>query len=323
MSAAPSRAAGPTASRCRRAGEQSHLEPSSSAAPAALSRPTSAPSFATPIRWASSCSPATSRRPSRRAAWSTICRSSVARADAPVLIDQEGGRVARLRPPHWRSAPPARLLGELYARDPEGGLEAASLNSRLLAADLASIGADVDCLPVLDLAFPETHAVIGDRAYADAARGRRRPGPRRGRGASGRGRDAGDEAHARPWSRHASTAMSACRESTRRATSWSAPTSCRFASCPTCRGRMTAHLLFAAIDASHASHGIGTGREGGHPRPYRLRGPAAVRRPLHAGAGRHAGRARGARAGGGLRPRPALQWPDGRDDRDRRARRRR
>ena len=94
-------------------------------------------------------------------------RSSVGRADAPVLIDQEGGRVARLRPPHWRKAPPARLLGELYARNPERGLEATRLNSRLLAADVASIGVDVDCLPVLDIAFPETHAVIGDRAYAD------------------------------------------------------------------------------------------------------------------------------------------------------------
>jgi beta-N-acetylhexosaminidase len=94
-------------------------------------------------------------------------RSSVARADAPVLIDQEGGRVARLRPPHWRTAPPARVLGELYARDPERGLEATRLNSRLIAADVASVGVDVDCLPVLDIAFPETHAVIGDRAYAD------------------------------------------------------------------------------------------------------------------------------------------------------------
>lgn len=93
-------------------------------------------------------------------------RSCVARGEAPVLIDQEGGRVARLRPPHWRKAPPARLLGDLYARDPESGLEATRLNSRLLAADVASIGCDVDCLPVLDIGFPETHAVIGDRAYA-------------------------------------------------------------------------------------------------------------------------------------------------------------
>ncbi|MGD9880765.1 MAG: beta-N-acetylhexosaminidase [Reyranella sp.] len=94
-------------------------------------------------------------------------RSSVARAEAPVLVDQEGGRVARLQPPHWRRAPPARLLGELYARNPEHGLEAAGLNARLLAADLLSIGADVDCLPVLDLGLPETHTAIGDRAFAD------------------------------------------------------------------------------------------------------------------------------------------------------------
>ena len=94
-------------------------------------------------------------------------RSCVARAEAPVLIDQEGGRVARLKPPHWRKAPPGRVFGELYRRNPEKGLEAAKLNSRLLAADVASIGVDVDCLPVLDIAFPETHAVIGDRAYAD------------------------------------------------------------------------------------------------------------------------------------------------------------
>jgi len=94
-------------------------------------------------------------------------RSSVARAEAPVLIDQEGGRVARLRPPHWRKAPPARLLGELYARDPERGLLATRFNAQLLAADAASIGCDVDCLPVLDIAYLQTHAAIGDRAYAD------------------------------------------------------------------------------------------------------------------------------------------------------------
>jgi beta-N-acetylhexosaminidase len=94
-------------------------------------------------------------------------RSCVARAEAPVLIDQEGGRVARLRPPHWRRAPPGRVLGELYARNPAAGLEAAGLNSRLLAADVASIGCDVDCLPVLDIALPGAHSVIGDRAYAE------------------------------------------------------------------------------------------------------------------------------------------------------------
>jgi beta-N-acetylhexosaminidase len=94
-------------------------------------------------------------------------RSCVARAEAPVLIDQEGGRVLRLRPPHWRKAPPGRVLGDLYARDREAGLAAAQLNARLLAADVASVGGDVDCLPVLDIALPGGHSVIGDRAYAE------------------------------------------------------------------------------------------------------------------------------------------------------------
>src|SRR5258708_35637935 len=107
-------------------------------------------------------------------------RSSVARAEAPMLIDQEGGRVARLRPPHWRKAPPARLLGELYARDPERGLEATRLNSRLLAADVAAVGGDLDCLPGLPIGLSEAHAAVRDRALA----GRPPPAAARGRAAA-------------------------------------------------------------------------------------------------------------------------------------------
>src|ERR687885_2376209 len=68
---------------------------------------------------------------------------------APVLIDQEGGRVQRLGPPHWRAFPAARRFGEVYERDPEEGLRLAHLGARLIAADLAALGIDVDCLPVL------------------------------------------------------------------------------------------------------------------------------------------------------------------------------
>lgn len=93
-------------------------------------------------------------------------RDSVGRADAPVLIDQEGGRVARLRPPHWRARPPARAFGMLFARDPAAGLEACRLNARLMAADCAAIGVDVDCAPVLDVPVPGAHDIIGDRAFA-------------------------------------------------------------------------------------------------------------------------------------------------------------
>lgn len=85
--------------------------------------------------------------------------------DAPILIDQEGGRVARLRPPHWRAYPPGRRFGELYGRSPEQGLEAVRLGARLIAAELRAVGINVDCLPVLDVPVPGAHDVIGDRAY--------------------------------------------------------------------------------------------------------------------------------------------------------------
>ncbi len=85
---------------------------------------------------------------------------------APVLVDQEGGRVQRLRPPHWRRYPPALAFGRLYDTDPAAGIEAAELVTRLMAADLAAVGIDVDCLPVLDVPVPGVHDVIGDRAYA-------------------------------------------------------------------------------------------------------------------------------------------------------------
>lgn len=87
-----------------------------------------------------------------------------------VLIDQEGGRVARLKPPHWREAPPAGRFGELYATRPEAGVAAAWLNARLQAEELHALGIDVDCAPVLDLCVPGAHDIIGDRSFgADTA----------------------------------------------------------------------------------------------------------------------------------------------------------
>ncbi len=94
-------------------------------------------------------------------------RETVGRAEAPVLIDQEGGRVARLKPPHWRAAPAPATFGRLAESDAEAAARAAWLNARLLALDLAALGITVDCTPVLDLRLPEGHAVIGDRAFAD------------------------------------------------------------------------------------------------------------------------------------------------------------
>jgi beta-N-acetylhexosaminidase len=93
-------------------------------------------------------------------------RSIVGR-QAPVLVDQEGGRVQRLGPPNWPVYPPAQALDRLYERDVAVALAAARLGGRLLANDLQPLGIDVDCLPCADIPVSEADPVIGDRAYGD------------------------------------------------------------------------------------------------------------------------------------------------------------
>jgi len=96
-------------------------------------------------------------------------REAVRRADAPVLIDQEGGRVQRLGPPHWPSYPPGAHYGNLFDRDPEEGLAAARLGARLIASDLTALGITVDCLPIADVPLSDADPVIGNRAYGTKA----------------------------------------------------------------------------------------------------------------------------------------------------------
>jgi beta-N-acetylhexosaminidase len=92
-------------------------------------------------------------------------RDLLGRPDAPVLIDQEGGRVQRLGPPQWPAYPPGASYGRLYDRDPALGRAAARLGGRLIAADLAALGITVDCLPIADVPAQDADPVIGDRAY--------------------------------------------------------------------------------------------------------------------------------------------------------------
>ena len=108
------------------------------------------------------------REPAQVKALVEDLRGTVGDAQAPVLIDQEGGRVARLKPPQWRARPPAAVFGALHAQNPEAASEATYLNARLIAHDLASLGINVDCLPVLDVPVPGAHDIIGDRAFATA-----------------------------------------------------------------------------------------------------------------------------------------------------------
>ena len=86
-------------------------------------------------------------------------------SEAPVLVDQEGGRVQRLGPPHWPAYPPGARYGELYDQEPAAGIAAARLAGHLMAADLRPLGIDVDCLPIADVPAVGGDPVIGDRAY--------------------------------------------------------------------------------------------------------------------------------------------------------------
>ncbi len=92
-------------------------------------------------------------------------RDAIGEADAPVLVDQEGGRVQRFGPPHWPTYPPGATFGVLYDLDRDLGLSAARLSARLIAADLIDLGLTVDCLPLADVPVPGADAVIGNRAY--------------------------------------------------------------------------------------------------------------------------------------------------------------
>ena len=92
-------------------------------------------------------------------------RAATDDANCLVFVDQEGGRVQRLKPPLARLRRPAELFGALYARDPQAAAEAVTLNHRLMAHELMALGFDADCAPCLDLRLPETHDVIGDRSF--------------------------------------------------------------------------------------------------------------------------------------------------------------
>jgi beta-N-acetylhexosaminidase len=93
-------------------------------------------------------------------------KGALATDEVLILVDQEGGRVQRLRPPHWREMPPARCYGRLYAVDREAGRKAAFAGARLIAQELHALGINVNCTPVLDVPQPGAHEIISDRAFS-------------------------------------------------------------------------------------------------------------------------------------------------------------
>jgi beta-N-acetylhexosaminidase len=93
-------------------------------------------------------------------------KAAVGGGELLILVDQEGGRVQRLRPPHWRAMPPQRCYGDLYATDPEAGKRAAFAGARLMAAELHDLNINVDCTPCIDVPEEGAHDIIGDRAFS-------------------------------------------------------------------------------------------------------------------------------------------------------------
>lgn len=102
--------------------------------------------------------------PAQVAALTTAIKTALNHPFASILIDQEGGRVARLKPPHWRAYPPALKLAAM----PDAA-RAVYLNARLMAGELRAAGITTDCAPLADVLAPECHAIIGDRAFGDEA----------------------------------------------------------------------------------------------------------------------------------------------------------
>lgn len=104
------------------------------------------------------------RNPAQLRALTDALRDLSGRADLPILIDQEGGRVARLGPPHWPDAPAPWRFAELYRRAPISAIEAARLNACAVGTILRQAGVTVNCFPLLDLRHGSGHPAIGDRA---------------------------------------------------------------------------------------------------------------------------------------------------------------
>lgn len=94
-------------------------------------------------------------------------RDCLGRGNVPILIDQEGGRVQRLRGQHWRPRPPAGTFGTISRQNPRAARDLAYDNARIMADELASLGINVDCTPCVDVPVEGAHNIIGDRAFGN------------------------------------------------------------------------------------------------------------------------------------------------------------
>ena len=96
-------------------------------------------------------------------------RESVEHTSAPILIDEEGGRVQRLKPPHWCSYPAPGEYGKIHAMDRDKAKSAAELYGRIIGYELREVGININCIPSLDLPIPNASDIIGNRAFSNNA----------------------------------------------------------------------------------------------------------------------------------------------------------
>ena len=226
--------------------------------------------------------------------------------DILVLIDQEGGRVRRLRPPHWRELPCAAAYGRLYGQDPAEACRAARLAAQLTAAELRVAGINTNCVPVLDVPSTGSNDIIGDRAYgADpaqvAALGR----------AVAEGHMAGGVL---PVIKHVPGHGRATADSHLELPVVTAPRAeleridfAAFRRCADLPAAMTCPRRLRSHRPRSAGQHLAARDRGGRSRHHRLRRAAHERRSRHAGAHGLHGRAHHGRAGRGLRRGTGLQ----------------
>jgi len=105
--------------------------------------------------------------PSQVKALNHSLRELTDRKETLILIDQEGGRVARLKPAHWRATPPAGYFARMADHSIADAKKAVYANARLIARELYELGINVNCAPLADVPTPDAHDIIGDRAYGD------------------------------------------------------------------------------------------------------------------------------------------------------------
>jgi beta-N-acetylhexosaminidase len=211
------------------------------------------------------------------------------RDDLPILIDQEGGRVARLGPPHWPAFPsPGAPFGRLYELAPMSAMEAARANAEALALTLTDVGINVNCLPLLDVRQPGAADIIGDRAFGSDPMHVAVLGPRGARWAgAGRMRGRG-QAHAgtRSCDGDSHKELPVVHASDEELASDLEP----FVSLNDAPMGMTAHVVYTAWDAERPGDAVAARHWRNYPHAHRVRRVSDERRHRHEGAVRNAGR---------------------------------